>query len=167
MWKLDKEQLKKQLLYALAVLGAYLAQAVVFPWFPIRGVRPLVLICSLMAIVVFEGPLTGGAWGLVIGVLCDASMNQPSFYFTLLCPAVAIAAGFLADAYLSRGFPSCLVLSAGSLLLCGILQVLRPVLFGGCSLSSACVMCLVQTLYSLVFCVPCYLAVRKAFRTAK
>ena len=159
--------LKKSLLYTLVLIAAYLLQAIVFPWLPIFGAKPMILPLAVCAIAIHEGYLRGGAFGLAAGMLCDAALNQPTIPFTLLLMLVGVAVGFLADRILSRGFPSFLVCSVITLLLCTFLQILRPVFFGGADLFVAFGVGLLQILYSLLFALPAYLSVRSISRTSR
>jgi len=167
MEKKHHDLLKKSLLYALLLIVSYLLQAIVFPWLPIFGAKPLVLPAAVCAIAIHEGMLRGGAFGLAAGVLCDAALNQPTILFTLLLMAVGVGVGFLSDRILSRGFPSCLLCTVLTLLLCTFLQILQPVFFGGASVFVALWVGLLQVLYSLLFAVPAYLAARSISRSAR
>lgn len=162
MWFIQHEKLMKNVWYGVILAAAYLLQGVVFPWLSIRGVCPLVLPTAAAAIALFEGSVPGGAWGLAAGVLCDASMAQPTLYFTLLIPALCILVGIAGSSVLAKGFPSCLVCSLCMLVLCTLFQMIRPVLFRGGSLLVALGIGFIQVVYSLIFCIPAYTAVRSA-----
>ena len=155
------------LLYALVLIVSYLLQAIVFPWLPIFGAKPMILPLTVCAIAIHEGFLRGGAFGLAAGMLCDAALNQPTILFTVLLMVAGVCAGFLADRILSRGFPSFLLCSVVTVLFCTFLQILRPVLFGGASLFVVLWVGLLQVVYSLLFALPCYLAVRSISRTSR
>ena len=162
MWFTQHEKLMKHVWYGVILLCAYLLQGVVFPWLSIRGASPLVLPSVAAAIALFEGAVPGGAWGLAAGMLCDASMNQPTLYFTLLMPVLCILVGLAASSVLAKGFPSCLVCSLCMLVICTLFQVVRPVLFRGGSPLVALSVGGIQILYSLIFCIPAYTTVRSA-----
>ncbi len=163
----NHDQLKKGLLYALVLAVAYLLQGIVFPYLPIFGAKPMILPLVMAAIAIHEGTVRGGAWGLACGMLCDSALNQPTILYTLLLMCLGVGAGFLSDRILSRGFPSFFLYGAGSLVLCTLLQVLQPILFGGASLFVASFVAIVQVVYSLLFAVPTYLAVRSISRSAR
>ena len=167
MVRRNHDFLKKCLLYALVLIVSYLLQAIVFPWLPIFGAKPMILPLTACAIAIHEGYLRGGSFGLAAGMLCDAALNQPTIVFTVLLMAVGVGVGFLADRILSRGFPSFLLCGMFAVLLCTFLQILRPVFFRGASPFVALGVGLLQVIYSLLFAIPVYLAVRSISRTSR
>ncbi len=151
--------LKKGLLRLLLLLLLYFLQADVFPHLRVLGVCPLPLPLAAVAIGLFEGGLTGGLWGLLAGVLCDLATGN-SFAFTLLLCCAGFFAGFLGEFIMARSLPSLLLLGAVAELLSGlILQV--PVLLAGSAPAASLALSLgVGILYSLLFTLLVYPAVR-------
>ena len=162
MWFKQHEKLQKHFWYGVILVAAYLLQGVVFPWLSVRGVSPLILPTAAAAIALYEAPVSAGAWALAAGVFCDASMKQPTLYFTLLLPVLCILVSLAGSSVLAKGFPSCLVCALCVLVLCTLFQMVRPVVFRGGSLSVALGIGAIQVLYSLLFCIPAYTSVRSA-----
>ena len=64
-------------------------------------------------------------------------------------------------------YASYAVTCAAGLLLCALIQTLRPLLYGGANLFLVLGVSLVQTLYSMIFSIPAYLSVRRISRITR
>ena len=167
MKRIETDRIFRALWYAVVILVSYLLQAMVFPYLPVFGAKPLILPVSAMAIAVYEGHVRGGAWGLAAGVLCDCALNQPTIQFTLTLLVLGVGVGLLGETLLNRGYASYAVTCAAGLLLCALIQTLRPLLYGGANLFLVLGISLVQTLYSMIFSIPAYLSVRRISRITR
>ncbi|MDR2357664.1 MAG: hypothetical protein LBD92_06265 [Oscillospiraceae bacterium] len=148
------------LLHAFVLLAAYIAQALVFPYMSPTGIRPAILPLAAAGVAVFEGSTRGGLFGLFAGALCDMSFNQPISTLTLLFTLFGITAGFLSDIVMARGFPSYIVCCVAALALTAFTQMFALLFFEGLPLAALTKTAVLQTLYSLVFALPVYFAVK-------
>ena len=161
---MDIHRLKRALLRLLLLLLLYFLQTDVFSHLRIAGVCPLLLPLAAVGFGLFEGGLTGGLWGLLAGLLCDLSLGEGTVAFTVFLTLAGFFTGFLAEFLLSRGFPSFLLLSLAVLLLAVLLQLFPLLAAPGAPLAALGRAALIQTLYSLVFVLPVYWAVRGVSR---
>ncbi|MDR1588808.1 MAG: hypothetical protein LBS51_01290 [Oscillospiraceae bacterium] len=148
------------LLHVLLLLAAYAVQALIFPYLSPTGIRPVLLPLAVAGVAVFEGGTRGALFGLFAGALCDMSFNQPVMALTVLFTLFGLAAGFLSDIVIARGFPSYIVCCAAALALTAFTQMFAFLFFEGLPISALMRTALLQTLYSLVCAVPIYFAVK-------
>ena len=95
-----------------------------------------------------------GAFGVVAGVLCDIAIGSPPIGFTILLTLLGLGVGWLSDRLMGRNFLTLVLLSFGSLLVCGFFQTFTLWAFEGVPLGPLLKTVFLQTLYSLFFTVP-------------
>ena len=156
MRKRKNKRILNILLYVPLLLLVYILQAMVFSRLPVHGAKPLVIPLAVVGIALFGGYIRGGVFGLIAGVLCDVSLNQPAIQFTLLLTAVGLLVGFASDMFLARGFPTFLLCSILTLALSAFAQSFNLLFYYGSDLFSCLETFLVQSVYSLVFALPVY-----------
>jgi rod shape-determining protein MreD len=155
----------------LLIAFVYALQGIIFPFLSFFKTNPLLLPMLAVAIGINEKtpPGTkggrerdwqGAAFGLVAGVLCDMAEGGPPGIFTVMLTLVAIVAAAIDGDILRRGFRTFLLMSAGSLIACGIAQMLVYLLFLKLSLFSCVAVILRQTLISLPFAPVVYFLAR-------
>jgi hypothetical protein len=66
----------------------------VFTYIPIDGIIPVLLPTAVVGIATFEGSSRGGGYGLLAGMLCDVSFNQPVIVMTVVLTLVGLSSGF-------------------------------------------------------------------------
>ena len=93
-------------------------------------------------------------------MLCDVSCNAPTILFTVTLTAVGLLVGCLSQTVLTRGFVSCLITCAAALLVCGVVQSFGLLFFQGQGVGALALECVLQALYSLIFCIPMYFIAR-------
>ena len=161
------DHVRSALRLALVLLVFHLLQATLLarlrPW----GAVPLPLPLLAVAAGLWGGGFWGGCFGLAVGIVCDSSMGETSLLFIVLLTVLGFFSGFLGEFVLARGFPSFLLLSLASLVLCTGLQMLlfsmqipapwRELLISG----------LKQLVLTLPFIIPAYWAVRWALRPTR
>ncbi|MBE6948589.1 MAG: hypothetical protein E7456_01960 [Ruminococcaceae bacterium] len=138
------------------VYFVFLMQAMVFPHLEILGTKPLLLPIAAVGIGLFEGHERGAVMGLVAGIYCDLSFNQPTVEFTLLLTVIGLLAGVVFNRYLDDGFPSFLVVSTLALVICAFVQMFPLWIYRDVSLLALLKTALLQTVYSLIFVLPIY-----------
>lgn len=122
----------KWLVYALATALLFAVQSLLLNHLHILGLVPFLYPVLPAVAAMYEGPRRGPIFSLCLGVVCDLLLPVPfSGFFTILFPAIAIAAAFTAENIFSPGPLCALIVSAFGLLLTGAFRVLVHLLSGG------------------------------------
>ncbi len=150
----------KILIFVPYMLVLYILQAMLFPYLKIAGTAPLILPLAVSGAALFNGRVTGGVIGIVAGMLCDMSFNQPTIVFTIFLAIAGVILGAFCESVLVRGFPSYLLSSLALLIACAVVQMFPLLFFRGVQLGPLLSVALVQTLYSLLFTIPVYYLAR-------
>ncbi len=146
------------------IIIIYILQSMVFTYIPIGGVYPVLLPIAVVGIATFEGSFRGGGYGLLAGMLCDVSFNQPVAVMTVTLTIVGIVAGVLFETIIVRGFPTYLISCASVLVLISFIPMFSLVFFNNVEFSALMHTGLLQVLYSLIFALPVYPVVRRLGR---
>ncbi len=142
----------------------YVLQAMVFTYFPINGIFPVLLPIAVVGIATFEGSSRGGGYGLVAGMLCDVSFNQPVIVMTVVLTVVGILVGVLSETIMARGFPTYFLCCAATLVLTSFVSIFPLVFFENVEFSALLRTGILQALYSIIFTLPIYPIVRSLGR---
>lgn len=156
MQKNSKKIIVRVLVILPYLLFLYILQGMVFPRLPVFGSVPLLLPMAVVGIAIYGGRISGGAFGLLAGMLCDLSFNQPTIQFTLILTFLGLFIGYLSDTVIVTGFPSYIVCSLGVLLVSGFFQAFRPLFFESAPFRPLLSIGLRQTVVSLLFVIPMY-----------
>lgn len=167
MQKAKHETLIRFLLYIPLLVFLYILQGMLFSRLPIYGAKPLIVPVAAVCIAMFEGSVRGGVLGLISGILCDISFNNPTIVFTITITALCLLVGILADSVLARGFPTFIVCCVVALLFCAYIQMSGILFAGNGTLGPMAFMAVKQMLYSLLFALPIYFLVRFISRTPR
>ncbi len=154
----------KVIQHALLLIIVYILQGLVFPYLRLREMVPLLLPVAAVCVAMFDGGFYGGIFGLAAGMFCDVSFNAPTLMFTVTLTVVGLAVGYLGQAVVTRGLVSCLVVCAVSLLVCSAVQCFGPLFFDGQPFGALALQALLQTAYSLLFCIPLFFVARVVTR---
>ena len=154
-------------LHALLLVTVYVFQGMIFPYIRIYGLVPLLLPIVCAGVAVYEGCHAGGITGLFAGILCDVSFNQPVGVFTIILTLAGLFFGALADAVLTRGFVTYLLLCIAILFISSFAQIFPFLFFAGHSQVPLLTVTLWQTLYSWLFAVPIWFFVRALGKRAQ
>jgi hypothetical protein len=149
------------LMHALILAGAYILQTLVFPYLSPTGVRPALLPLAAAGAAVFGGCTRGGAFGLMAGILCDMSFNQPVAVMTLILTLFGMTAGFMSDTVMARSFPSYIVCALAVQLITVFAQMFALLFFEGAPVYALVSVAVRQIAYSMIFAIPMYFAVRR------
>ena len=99
------ETIFKWALYAGATLLFFLLQGALLQRLTLWGVIPFVFPVLTAVLGMYEGPLPGSIYGLILGVLCDLLLPGPiPCFYTLAFPAAGLCAGLLSQSLLPAGF---------------------------------------------------------------
>lgn len=150
--------------HIIFIVIVYIFQSMVFTYIPINGVFPVLLPIAVVGIATFEGSFRGGGYGLLAGMLCDVSFNQPVIIMTVVLTVVGISVGLLSETVMARGFPTYFLCCAGALVLTAFGSMFALVFFTGVEFSALIRTGIEQTLYSVIFTLPLYPVVRSLGR---
>lgn len=148
------------LTHILFIVVMYILQSMVFTYLPINGIFPVLLPVAVAGIATFEGSSRGGGYGLLAGMLCDISFNQPVIVMTVILTLAGIFVGFLSETIMARGFPTYFISCLGTLLLTSFVSMFSLLFFSGVDIGALMRIGLMQTLYSMLFTFPVYFVVR-------
>lgn len=162
-----KKKFKRILVHILFLFVLYILQTSVFSHIRVFGVYPLILPLAVVGIGLFEGGFQGGIWGIVAGILCDLSIADSSFLFTVSLTIIGFFTGFFSEFILTRGFPTFFLISVLTLALLAFLQMFRFLFFDGVSLDVLGPVAFYQTLYSAFFIIPIYYPVKRVTRKTR
>ena len=101
---MPKVEWKMVLRNALYLFLCLLVQTMLLSRFRIAGICPYALPAAAVALGMFEGPIGGVLYSLVLGYFADMAFVENTVLFTLLFPALAFAAGFIAQFFINRRF---------------------------------------------------------------
>lgn len=147
--------IKYTALIALVFLS-YVMQGMIFTHLKILGIKPLLLPIVAVGIGMYEGSERGAIMGLIAGIFCDLSFNQPTIGFTLILTAVGLFSGILCERILEKSLPSCLLCSVVALALSASVQIFSLFIYQDVPIMSLLETALIQTIYSIVFIIPIY-----------
>lgn len=142
------------------IIAVYIFQALVFPYIPLGGIVPVLLPIAVVGIATFEGSSRGGGYGLLAGMLCDISFNQPVVVMTVTLTAVGIVVGLLTETVMARGFPTYFLGCAGALILTSFVSFFGLLFFKNVEITALLETAVMQVLCSMIFTIPIYFIVR-------
>ena len=147
-YMMPKVEWKQVLKNALYIFLCLLVQTMLLSRFRIAGICPYALPAAAVALGMFEGPIGGVLYSLVLGYFADMAFVENTVLFTLLFPALAFAAGFIAQFFINRRFFAYMGAALLGLAVTALGQMLHTSTmdgFSGAMLSTV----LLQTLWSL------------------
>lgn len=147
-YMMPKVEWKQVLKNALYIFLCLLVQTMLLSRFRIAGICPYALPAAAVALGMFEGPVGGVLYSLVLGYFADMAFVENTVLFTLLFPALAFAAGFIAQFFINRRFFAYMGAALLGLAITALGQMLHTSTmdgFSGAMLSTV----LLQTLWSL------------------
>ena len=152
---LKQINLRRLLQYALYLFLTIVLQNMVLTHIRPLGVCPFILPAAVVAVGMFEGSTRGAIFGLVMGIYADMAFVDTTVGFTLLFPALAFGAGFVAQFFINRRFVGYIVVAAGALLITSLMQMLWVLVSDSWS-KTMLTTALLQALWSLPLAVPLY-----------
>ena len=122
MPRVDWKRVLRFLLYLFVCL---LVQTMLLSRLRIGGVCPYALPAVAVAVGMFEGPVWGVLYSLILGYFADLAFVENTVLFTLLFPALAFGTGFVAQFFINRRFFAFMGASLLGLLLTAVVQLLH------------------------------------------
>lgn len=130
LWDLiNRQKLKRALLYAVYMLLVLLVQDALFSRISILGVKAMFVPAAAVAVGMFEGGVWGAVFSLVLGFLADISYGNTAL-FVALFPCIGFVSGALSRWLVNRRFFAYLCLSLFFLALTALFQMLELALMG-------------------------------------
>jgi hypothetical protein len=146
--------------HILFIVAIYILQGMVFTYIPINGTVPVLLPIAVVGIATFEGSFRGGGYGLMAGMLCDISFNEPVMLMTVTLTLVGIVIGVLSETIMARGFPTYFLGCLAALVLTAFVSMFSLLFFKSVDMMALLQTAGMQTLYSMIFTIPIYFIVR-------
>jgi len=145
-------------LFGAATLLLFFLQGFVLQFLSVFGVTPFLYPVLVAVLAMWEGPLSGSVYGLVLGVLCDLAFPSsiPCFY-TLIFPVVGLASAFLTQTWLHAGALCSIVVSALAFFLTDFFHCAVLALSGHAAWAAGGLLALKETCLTLVFLPAVYL----------
>lgn len=143
-------------IFALALLPVWFAEAFVFSRIPLFGIKPMLLPLAAVAVAVAEGAFPGGAFGLAVGMLCDA-IYATNGAMTLSLAFIGVAAGLTAQYVLRQSMLGTFLCSLGALLAIDGGRIAWRLLAGVAELEPMLRVAGMEILWSLFFVPPIHI----------
>ena len=122
---MPKVEWRKVLRYLLFLFLGLILQTMLLSRTRIVGVCPYVLPAAAVAVGMFEGPVAGVLYGLLLGCFADMAFVENTVLFTVLFPGLAFATGFVSQFFINRRFFAFMGAAALGLLITAFAQVLH------------------------------------------
>lgn len=149
----------KWAVFAAALLPVWFLESYVLARLPLFGVKPMLLPLAAVAVATLEGAAPGGAFGLAVGILCDALYGTGGA-MTLGITLVGIVTGLAAQYLLRQNLLGCFLCSLGALVAVDACRISWRLLAGVAELSPMLTVAGKEILWSLVFVTPIYFVFR-------
>ncbi|MBQ6059648.1 MAG: hypothetical protein IJL39_06320 [Clostridia bacterium] len=116
---LEKSRLNQIAVYGLLDLAVFLLQTTLLSDLRLMGVVPVMTVAAVVAVAMFEGELTGGLFGLFLGLAMDATVSAAAGRSALTLLLIGALCGLVSRLYMLPGF-----FSAFSLYCCSYAAIL-------------------------------------------
>ena len=153
MPKVEWKRVLRNLLYIFLSL---LVQTMLLSRTRVFGICPYALPACAVALGMFEGPVGGVIYSLVLGYFADMAFVENTVLFTVIFPCLAFLTGFIAQFFINRRFFAYIgaaLLGLGITALGQVLHTSTTDGFSGTMISAA----IMQVLWSLPLAVLAYL----------
>lgn len=159
-----QDLIHKWLVYSLVLIPVWFLESSVLSRLPVFGVIPMLLPMAAAVVAALEGSVAGAAFGLGVGVLCDAIYYGTAGSMTLLLTLIGAAVGIAAQYGLRQNFFGCMVCCAGSLVILDGARIFQHLLAGTAPLAPMLRLAAAEVGWSLVFSPLVYVIFRAAYR---
>lgn len=159
-----KDHMVKWSVYGLALLLVWLIDIAVLSRYPLWGVHPILLPLAVAAVAALESPFSGGAFGLVTGLLWCTTYAGVSAVQIFLLTATGLLVGIAAQYALSRAFPGFFICAIGALAIQEGYRLLAHLLMQSPNMSSYLQVAGLEFGWTLVWSAPVYLLFYLVYR---
>ena len=111
---IEKSRLNLIGAYGALGLAVFLLQTTLLSGWRILQVTPVMTVAAVVCVAVFEGEVTGGLFGLFLGLALDATVSTNSGAAALSLLLVGALSGFVCETFMLPGFSCALVLYLAS-----------------------------------------------------
>ena len=130
-----KLNIKKILRYAL-----YMLLVLVFQNMFLTQIRPFGVCCmflpaAVVAVGMFEDPVPGAVFALLLGVFADMAFVENRILFTVLFPVLSFATGFVCRFFINRRFFAFMFTAIGALAVTAVVQMVKTAVGDSWSIS--------------------------------
>ncbi len=130
-----KLNIRKILGYAL-----YMLLVLIFQTMFLTQIRPIGVCCmflpaAVVAVGMFEDPVPGAVFALILGVFADMAFVENVVLFTVLFPVLSFATGFVCRFFINRRFFAFIFTSIAALAVTAVVQMVRTALSDAWSIS--------------------------------
>lgn len=144
----EKINLKKLLKYLLFMFLVLITQNTLFTQLRLFGVCPLLLPSAAVAVGMFEGPVAGAYFSLVMGIFGDMAFQEQAVLFAAVLPSLSFGAAFMAQYFVNRRLFAYMGLALAAALITAGVQMLRTMAGDSFSFSMISTV-LIQALWSM------------------
>ena len=123
----SKVNIKRLMHFALFMFLSLMCQTMLFSKAKLFGVYPMFLPAVAIAVGMFQGATWGAIFSLVMGFFADMAYVESTITFTVLFPALAFAAGFVAQFFINRRFFAYMGAAIMGLLITAVVQMLKTI----------------------------------------
>ena len=118
----------------------YMLLVLVFQTMFLTQIRPLGVCCmflpaAVVAVGMFEDPVPGAVFALILGVFADMAFVENVVLFTVLFPVLSFATGFVCRFFINRRFFAFIFTSIAALAVTAVVQMVRTALSDAWSIS--------------------------------
>ena len=153
MPRVEWKRVLRNLLYIFISL---LVQTMLLSRTRIAGICPYALPACAVALGMFEGPIAGGLYSLLLGYFADMAFVENTVLFTVIFPVLAFLTGFVSQFFINRRFFAYMGAALGGLLLTALGQMLHTSAMDGFS-SAMIPTAVMQALWALPLAALTYL----------
>lgn len=151
--------------FAAATLAFLFLQGFVLQFLSLAGAMPFLYPVLVAVLAMWEGPVCGTAYGLVLGVLCDLTIAAPiPCFYTLIFPLAGLFSAVLARSWLPAGFMCSLIVSVLSFFVTDLFFCVVLALSGSAAWGAGMLTFVRETAATILFVPLVYLLFRPVHR---
>ena len=132
---LAKLNIRKLLGYALYMLLVLVFQNMFLTHIRRMGVSCMFLHAAVVAVGMFEAPIPGAVFALILGVFADMAFVENVILFTVLFPVLSFATSFICRFFINRRFFAFMFTAIGALAVTAVVQMVKTALVDSWSAS--------------------------------
>lgn len=144
----EKVNIRKLLKYLLFMFLSLICQNTIFTQLRLFGICPLLLPAAAVAVGMFEGPVFGAYFSLIMGIFGDMAFKEQDILFTTVLPCLSFAAAFMSQYFINRRLFAYMGLALAASLITASVQMLMTIARDSFSLSMISTV-IIQSLWSM------------------